>query len=226
MGDLPLYTALITGITGNTAYFGFLEICRPLEDETVVVTSAAGGVGCLVGQIAKIMGCCVIGITSSDEKCKWIEKEFGFDKTINYNKKNLEEKLKEYAPKGIDCYYDMVGGETSSTVIKLMNPFGRISCCGAVSQYNTYNPEKPYCSNPIQIAPLQFDFITKQLRMEGFFVYRWGPRWLEGVNQMLNWIKEGKIKYQVSIVEGIENAPQGFINILTSKNMGKCVVKI
>ncbi|CAO1406231.1 unnamed protein product [Diamesa hyperborea] len=205
------------GMPGNTAYFGFLEICQPKAGETVVVTGAAGSVGSLVGQIAKIKGCRVIGFAGSDEKCAWLEQELGFDKAINYKKGDQAQQLKEAAPNGVDCYFDNVGGEQSEMIICQMNLYGRISVCGAVSEYN---------GQEIRIKPPQINFIFKQLKMEGFVVYRWTDRWLEGITQIMNWIKEGKIKYRETITEGFENLPKAFIELLQGKNFGKAMVKV
>lgn len=136
-GDLPLSLGLgHLGMPGNTAYFGLLEICQPKAGEIVVVSGAAGAVGTIVGQIAKIKGCKVIGIAGSDDKCKWLTKEMGFDHAINYKTDNVSEVLKKYAPDGVDCYFDNVGGGLSSIVIHQMRDFGRISVCGSISSYN------------------------------------------------------------------------------------------
>jgi prostaglandin reductase 1 len=202
---------------GNTAYFGFLEICQPKEGETVVVSTAAGAVGSLVGQIAKIKGCRVVGITGSDEKCKWLTNDLGFDAAINYKTADLKKELKAAAPKGIDCYFDNVGGEISQNVIEQMNLSGRISVCGAITGYN---------GQEVQVNAPQKNFVFKQLKMEGFIVHRWANRWMEGVNQMLQWIKDGKIKFQETVTEGFENMPQAFMEMLNGKNTGKAVVKV
>ena len=203
---------------GNTAYFGFLEICKPKEGETVVVTAAAGAVGSLVGQIAKIKGCKVIGFAGSDDKCKWLEDELGFDKAINYKNGDMSKALKEAAPKGVDCYFDNVGGELSATIIKQMNLYGRISVCGAVAEYNS--------TTDMKISSLQTHFVLKQLTMQGFVVYRWADRWMEGIEQILKWIHEGKVKYHETITEGFENMPHAFIDVLRGKNVGKAVAKV
>ena len=205
------------GMPGNTAYFGFLEICQPKAGETVVVTGAAGAVGSLVGQIAKIKGCRVIGFAGSDEKCAWLEQELGFDKAINYKKGDQAQQLKEAAPKGVDCYFDNVGGDLSSMIITQMNLFGRISCCGAISEYNDV---------VIQVPAPQKSFVFNQLKMEGFIVSRWSERWMEGITQMLQWVQEGKIKYHETITIGFENQPKAFIDMLRGKNTGKALVKV
>lgn len=137
LGKLPVSLGVgCLGMPGNTAYFGLLELCQPKAGETVVVTGAAGAVGSLVGQIAKLKGCRVIGFAGTDEKCQWLEKELGFDKAINYKERNMRAALFEAAPKGVDCYFDNVGGELSSTIINQMNLFGRIAVCGSISSYN------------------------------------------------------------------------------------------
>lgn len=201
---------------GNSAYFGFLEICTPKEGETVVVTGAAGAVGSLVGQIAKLKGCRVVGFTGSDEKCKWLEDELGFDKAINYKSGDVTKELKEAAPKGVDCYFDNVGGELSSTIIQQMNVFGRISVCGAISGYN---------DQQVLVPPAQKFFVFNQLKMEGFLFNRWANRWLEGLTEMAQWIHAGKVKYHETITLGFNNMPQAFIEMLRGKNSNKAVVK-
>ncbi|XP_028144094.1 prostaglandin reductase 1 [Diabrotica virgifera virgifera] len=208
----------VLGMPGNTAYFGFLEICQPKPGETVVVSGAAGAVGSHVGQIAKIKGCTVIGIAGSDEKGKWLTEELGFDHFINYKTANVAEELKNAAPKGVDCYFDNVGGVLSSAVIQQMNLYGRISVCGSISSYN--DTETP-------LAPmLQRGFTNKQLKMEGFNVSRWHDRWMEGINQNLEWIKQGKIKYHETITEGFENMFKAFTGMLKGENTGKAIVKV
>lgn len=204
---------------GNTAYFGFLEICKPKADEILVVTGAGGAVGSLVGQIGKLKGLTVIGFAGSDEKCNWLTKELGFDYAINYKTENCAEKLKEVAPDGVDCYFDNVGGELTSIIIRQMRPFGRISVCGSISGYNNEPNSQPL------VPVIQPFFIYKQLMMEGFMVYQWKSRWAEGVQQMLTWVKEGKIKHQETVTEGFENMPEAFMNMLKGKSTGKAVVK-
>lgn len=207
----------ILGMPGNTAYFGFLELCTPKEGETVVVTAAAGAVGSLVGQIAKIKGCRVIGFAGSDDKCKWLEDELGFDKAINYKTADIAKALKEAAPKGVDCYFDNVGGELSATILTQMNLFGRISVCGAISGYNDKEFQVP--------APQKY-FVFQQLKQEGFIVTRWADRWMEGITAVAKWIQSGKVKYHETITLGFENMPKAFIDMLRGKNTGKAVVKV
>ncbi|XP_044730448.1 prostaglandin reductase 1-like [Chrysoperla carnea] len=219
-GKLPVSLGLgVLGMPGQTAYFGFLELCQPKENETVVVSGAAGAVGSLVGQIAKIKKCHVVGIAGSDEKCKWLIDEIGFDRAINYKTANFEKQLQNAAPKGVDCYFDNVGGEISSTIIKNMNYRGRISVCGSISSYNdTHN-------NLSKATVIQPFMIFKQLRMEGFIVHRWADRFGESTKEYLKWISEGKIKYRETVTNGFENMFEAFVGMLKGKNIGKAVVR-
>lgn len=220
-GKLPRSLAIgAVGMPGNTAYFGLLEICKPKAGETLVVSGAAGAVGSLVGQIGKLKGLKVIGIAGSDDKCELLLKEWGFDHAINYKTANVDEELKKAAPNGVDCYFDNVGGEISSIVLHQMNNFGRISVCGSISVYNKAISDYP------KLPDLQKLFNWKQLRMEGFIVMRWSNRWMEGLSHMLEWIKEGKVKYEETVTTGFENMPQAFIDMLSGKNIGKAVIKV
>ncbi|KAK4885641.1 hypothetical protein RN001_001912 [Aquatica leii] len=216
---LPLSLAIgMVGRVGNTAYFGLLEICKPKHGETVVVSAAGGAVGSHVGQIAKIKGCKVIGITSTDYKGEWLVNELGFDCFVNYKKPNFLDTLKKCTPEGIDCYFDNVGGEISSTVMSIMNQYGRISVCGSISCYNATAPV---------LAPIvQISIVSLELKLEGYIVHRWADRWQEGILQNLTWIQEGKLKYKETVTEGFENTVSAFIEMLEGKNIGKSIVKI
>ena len=216
----PVSTALgVLGMPGMTAYFGFLEICQPKPSETVVVSGGAGAVGSLVGQIAKIKGCRAVGIAGADSKCEWMTKELGFDAAFNYKTTpDYSAKLKELCPKGIDCYFDNVGGAVTDAVFPLMNVFGRMSICGQISQYNLEKPEP----GPRILTQV----LVKQLKVEGFIVIRFQNRWAEGITQMAQWLREGKIKYREQVVEGFENAAKAFIGMLQGENTGKMLVKV
>jgi NADPH:quinone reductase len=216
----PISTALgILGMPGMTAYFGFLEICLPKAGETVVVSGAGGAVGSAVGQIAKIKGCHVVGIAGDDDKIHYITKELGFDAGFNYKTTtDYFGKLKELCPNGIDCYFDNVGGAISDAVFALMNTFGRASICGQISQYNLEKPEP----GPRVLGLI----LVKQLKVEGFIVSRFGPRIGEGFQQMAQWLTDGKLKYHEDIMEGLENTPKAFIEMLQGKNLGKMLVKV
>lgn len=207
------------GMPGMTAYFGLLDICQPKLDETVVVSGAAGAVGSIAGQIAKIKGCRVVGIAGSDDKIAWLTGELGFDAAFNY--KTTEDyvaKLKELCPKGIDCYFDNVGGPITDAIFPVLNNKGRIAVCGQISQYNLPRPEP---------GPRIFSYLlTKTARAEGFLVYQFSERFAEGIDQMALWIKQGKLKYGETIVEGFENAPRALIGVLSGENTGKMLVAI
>ena len=216
----PISTALgVLGMPGMTAYFGFLEICKPQPGEVVVVSGAAGAVGSLVGQIAKIKGCRVVGIAGTDEKVHWLVNDLGFDAAFNYKTAtDYTAKLKEICPSGIDCYFDNVGGAITDSVFPLLNVFGRVSVCGQISMYNLEKPEP----GP-RLLPYT---LVKQLKVEGFIVTRWQNRWGEGIAQMAQWLKEGKIQHREDIVEGFENTAKAFIGMLQGENTGKMLVKM
>jgi len=176
-------------------------------------------VGSLVGQIANIQRCRVVGIAGTDDKVKWLVNELGFDAAFNYKTtSDYAAKLRELCPNGIDCYFDNVGGAITDAVFPLMNVFGRISICGQISQYNLEKPEP---------GPRLLPFVlVKQLRVEGFIVTRWQERWGEGIKQMAEWLGEGKIQYREDVVEGFENTAKAFIGMLQGENTGKMLVKV
>jgi NADPH:quinone reductase len=216
----PVSTALgVLGMPGMTAYFGFLEICQPKPGETVLVSGAAGAVGSLVGQIAKIKGCRAVGIAGTDDKVAWMTKELGFDAAFNYKTtSDYMAKLKELCPKGIDCYFDNVGGAITDAVFPLMNVYGRMSICGQISQYNLEKPEP---------GPRILGYVlVKQIKVEGFIVFRWMNRYQEGIAQMAQWLGEGKLKHREEVVDGFENTVKAFIGMLKGDNTGKMLVKV
>lgn len=219
-GERPLSLGLgCLGMPGSTAYFGLLDICRPKSGDVVAVTGAAGAVGSLVGQIAKIKGCKVIGFAGTDDKCSLLRNDFGFDYALNYKKAELAEELRKAAPDGIDCYFDNVGGELSSLILKQMRDFGRIAVCGSISSYNL--PISQWPKVPI-IQPL---FVMRQLTMEGFIVTRYRARYQESISQLLKWIDADQIKYKETVTIGFENMPRAFIEMLRGGNTGKAVIK-
>ena len=216
--SIPL-TALISvlGFTGPTAYFGFLDIGQPKKGETVVVSAAAGAVGSIVCQIAKIKGCRVVGIAGSDEKCNWLKNDLRVDEVINYKKDDILESLKEKCPEGIDIYFENVGGETLDAALTLMNNYGRIPVCGLISMYNDW--ESP--------GPKMFrNILMKRLTVKGFLVSDYLDRYAESLEALSEWMAEGKIQYKVDIVEGIENAPSAVNKLFTGENNGKLVIKV
>ena len=216
----PVSTALyVLGMPGLTAYFGLLDICRPQPGETVVVSGAAGAVGSLVGQIAKIKRCRAIGIAGSNEKIRYITKELGFDGGCNYRDSgDCGAMLKELCPNGIDIYFDNVGGEITDAVIRQINTRARIAVCGQISQYNSEKPEM----GPRWLGQL----VMKQAKAEGFLVYQFADRYDDAYRQLGDWMRDRRIKYREDIVEGIENAPAAFIGMLQGNNIGKRLVKL
>lgn len=216
---LPLSLRLGTvGMTGLTAYFGLLDICGAKSGNTVLVNAAAGAVGSVVGQIAKLKGCKVVGAAGSDDKVAYLKK-LGFDVAFNYKTvESLEETLKKASPDGYDCYFDNVGGEFSNVVIPQMRKFGRIAICGAISTYNLTRPPPP--------GPPPEVIIYQQLRMEGFIVSRWqGEVRQKALKDLLKWVTEGKIQYNEHVTEGFENMPAAFMGMLKGDNLGKTIVK-
>ena len=216
----PISTSLgVLGMPGATAYFGLLEIGKPLWGETVLVSGAAGAVGSLVGQIAKIKGCRAVGITGSDEKIAYITDELGFDDAYNYKTAGDHgESIQSTCPQGADVYFDNVGGVITDAVFARMNEKGRIVICGQISQYNLEAPEQ----GPRHLWHL----IVKRLRVQGFLVFDFADKYAEALSQMAAWVSEGKLKYREDIVEGLENAPAAFIGMLSGDNMGKRLIKV
>ena len=216
--SIPL-TALISvlGFTGPTAYFGFLDIGKPKKGETVVVSAAAGAVGSIVCQIAKIKGCYVVGIAGSDDKCNWLKNDLRVDKVINYKKQPILDKLRETCPNGIDIYFENVGGKTLDAALTLMNNFGRIPVCGLISMYNDWNEPGPKMFRNI---------LMKRLTVKGFLVSDYLDRYSESLESLSLWMSEGKIQYKVDVVEGIENAPFAVNKLFTGENKGKLIVKV
>lgn len=216
----PVQTALgVLGMPGLTAYFGLLDICDPQPGETAFVSGAAGAVGAVVGQIAKIKGCRVVGSAGTDEKVAHLIDDCGFDAGFNYKKDtDLLGKLGELCPKGIDVYFDNVGGDMTDAALRRLANRARVSICGQISQYNLETPEM----GPRLLAIL----LIRQARAEGFIVTRFADRFPEGVKQLAQWISEGKIKYREDIMEGLENAPAAFIRMLRGENKGKQLVKV
>jgi NADPH-dependent curcumin reductase CurA len=216
----PVSTALgVLGMTGLTAYFGLLDICNPKAGETVVVSGAAGAVGSIVGQIAKIKGCHTVGIAGGDDKVNWILKDCGYDAAFNYKTTdNYGAKLKELCPKGIDVYFDNVGGTITDAVFMQINPFARLSICGQISQYNNAKPEM----GPRLLGML----IVAKAKAQGFIVTDFMARFPEALAEMSAWYREGKLKYREDIVEGFENLPKAFIGLFHGENIGKRMVKV
>ncbi|HEX3726648.1 MAG TPA: NADP-dependent oxidoreductase, partial [Pirellulales bacterium] len=216
----PISTALgVLGMPGLTAYFGLLDIGQPKPGETVVVSGAAGAVGSLVGQIAKIKGCRAIGIAGTDEKVRYVTHELGFDAAFNYKTtSNYVERLHELCPEGIDIYFDNVGGAITDAVFPLLNSRARLPICGQISQYNLEKRD---------VGPRWlWELIVKQARVEGFLVFQFADRFAEAATEMAGWVNSGRLKYAEDIVDGFENVPRAFIGMLGGDNLGKRLVKV
>jgi NADPH:quinone reductase len=216
----PISAALsVLGMPGLTAYFGLLEICRPQPGETVLISGAAGAVGSLVGQIARIKRCRPVGIAGSGDKVRFLKNDLGFAAAFNYKEStDYDAALRELCPNGIDVYFDNVGGAITDAAIRRLNNRARVAVCGQISQYNSDKPEM----GPRWLGQL----IAKQARVEGFLVRQFASRFDEGYRQLTTWLRDGKIRYREDVVTGLENAPRAFIGMLQGHNIGKQLVKL
>jgi NADPH-dependent curcumin reductase CurA len=212
------YYLSILGMTGLTAYFGLIDIGKPKPGETVVVSGAAGAVGVVVGQIAKIHGCHVVGIAGSDEKISLLKDEFGFDAAINYKiTKDMAAAIAAACPKGVDIYFDNVGGPISDAVISNINFHARIALCGQISLYN---------SEEVPMGPrLQPMLLTRSVLMQGFIIGNYQNRFPEGISHLAQWVKEGKLKFTETIVHGFDQLPEALLGLFKGENTGKMVVE-
>ena len=206
------------GHIGLTAYYGLLDVGRPKAGETLVVTAAAGAVGSIAGQIGKIKGCRVVGIAGSDEKCRWITQDLGFDAAVNYKKEPVLESLKKHCPNGIDIDFENVGGEILDNVLALINLKGRIVLCGLISQYNADRP----VPGPYNFA----NILVRRARVEGFIVLDYLDRAQEAMTGLGKWLMEGRIKYRVEVIEGIEQAPRAVNKLFDGSHQGKLIIKL
>ncbi|MBI1789389.1 MAG: NADP-dependent oxidoreductase, partial [Acidobacteria bacterium] len=206
------------GHIGLTAYFGLLDIGKPKPGDTLVVSAAAGAVGSLTGQIGKIKDCRVVGLAGSEEKCRWITEELGFDAAINYKTESVRDALQHHCPKGIDIYFDNVGGRILEIALGLINVHARIPVCGAISQYNATAP----VPGPANLSVL----ITKRARMEGFVVVDYLHRSREAIPDLSKWYAEGRLRYRVDVVKGLENTPSAINKLFDGSNQGKLIVQI
>ena len=208
----------ILGMTGLTAYFGLMHICKPKSGETIVISAAAGAVGIVVGQIAKIQGCRVIGIAGSDEKIKLLKEKFGFDGAVNYKTTpDVQKAIAELCPDGVDIYFDNVGGEISDAVISNINHHARIALCGQISLYNsTETPMGP------RLQPI---LLTRSALMQGFIVSNYQSEFTEGIQHLSKWVKDGKLKFTETIVSGFDLLPASLLGLFKGENTGKMIVK-
>jgi NADPH-dependent curcumin reductase CurA len=215
----PEHLMGVLGVTGLTAYFGLLDIGRPKAGETVLVSAAAGAVGSIVGQIAKLKGCRVIGTAGGADKCRWLTDELGFDAAVDYKAGGVRRALKEAAPEGIDVYFDNVGGEVLQAALFLMNERGRIVCCGNLSQYNAERPDP----GPMGVPGL---LVVRRLRMEGFIVTDFYDRRADAERDLAAWVAEGAIKAAEDVVDGLEKAPAALAELFQGRNRGKLLVRV
>ena len=219
--DPPSHALGVLGMPGFTAFVGLLDIGKPQPGETLVVAAATGGVGSVVGQIAKLKGCRVVGIAGGPDKCRWAVGELGFDECIDHRSGALEAQLTDACPRGIDIYYENVGGKVFRSVLPLLNAHARIPVCGLISQYNeTVDPaQRP------TVPQLMRAVLVKRIVLRGFIISDGHERRrADFLQSMLGWLRAGKMKYREDIVRGIENAPEAFLGLLEGRNFGKLVV--
>ena len=217
-GD-PVRSLGVLGTNGLTAYFGLLDVGRPQPGETVVVSAAAGSVGHLVGQIARIQGCHVVGVTGSDQKCAVLRDQLGFHAAVNHRRDDFRDAFKAACGDGIDLYFDNTGGEILGAALRRMKDHGRIVCCGVVSQYDTTNP----APGPRGVPGL---LVNKRLRMEGFLIFDYADRYAEARAQLRAWLDAGDLVALQDEVQGLEQAPRAFVDLLAGGNIGTRIVRV
>lgn len=219
----PISTAVgVLGMPGMTAYTGLLNIGKPQPGETVVVAAASGAVGAIVGQIAKIKGCKVVGLAGSPEKCDYVTNELGFDACVNHRDSDLAEQLSQACGDGIDVYFENVGGVVWEAVLPLFNMRARVPVCGLISHYNATSLP----GAPNRVPELMFKVLTHRLTLRGFIVRDYDDQQEEFLSNTANWIKDGKIRYREDFVDGLEKAPEALIGLLKGNNFGKLVVRV
>ncbi|HVT52672.1 MAG TPA: NADP-dependent oxidoreductase [Dongiaceae bacterium] len=219
----PVTTALgVLGMPGFTAYAGLLTIGQPTPGETVVVAAASGPVGSAVGQIAKLRGACAVGIAGGADKCRFVREELGFDAVVDHRAPDLAAQLKQACPKGIDVYFENVGGHVWDAVFPLLNRFARIPVCGLIAHYN----DTPPFPGPDRLPVVMDDVLMNRYTIRGFIQYDFADQRPAFYRDMAQWIRAGKVKYREDIVDGLENAPAAFVGMLQGKNFGKLMVKV
>ena len=213
----------VLGMPGFTAYMGLLDIGQPKAGETVVVAAASGAVGSVVGQIAKLKGCHVVGIAGGADKCRYVVDELGFDACIDHRSPDLKQQLASACPKGIDVYFENVGGTVFDAVLPLLNTKARVPVCGLIAHYN----DTALPLGPDRLGLLTRTLLVKRIKMQGFIIFDdYAHRYGEFFAEMSQWLKDGKIKFREDVIDGLENAPQAFIGLLEGKNFGKLVVRV
>ena len=213
----------LLGMPGFTAYMGLLDIGQPVAGETLVVAAASGAVGSVVGQIGRMRGCRVVGIAGGAEKCRYVVDELGFDACVDRYGSNLRRELALACPRGVDIYFENVGGVVFDAVLPLLNARARVPLCGLVAHYN----DSSLPPGPDRRAMLMGQLLAKRIRMQGFLIYDdYGPRHGEFFTQMSAWLAEGKIRFREQVIDGLENAPQAFIGMLEGRNFGKLIIRV
>ena len=216
------YALGVLGMPGLTAYVGLLDIGVPQPGETVVVAAASGAVGSIVGQLAKLKGCRAVGIAGGAEKCEYVVKTLGFDACLDHHAPQLRERLAEAAPRGIDVYFESVGGEVLEAVLPLLNVHARVPLCGLISWYNL----KDTPPGPDRLPQLLMNMLRWRIKVQGFIVFDHWQRLPAFYQDMSTWVREGKVKYREQVLEGLEQAPRGLIGLLRGENFGKLVVRV
>ena len=219
----PSYALGILGMPGFTAYMGLLDIGQPKAGETLVVAAATGPVGATVGQIGKLKGCRVVGVAGGAEKCRYAVEVQGFDLCLDHHAEDFAEQLAQACPKGIDIYYENVGGKVFDAVLPLLNTAARIPVCGLIAHYN----DTALADGPDRLALLMRTVLTKRLKIQGFIIFDdYAHRYDEFARDMTQWLANGQIHYREDLVDGLESAPQAFIGLLEGKNFGKLVIRV
>jgi NADPH-dependent curcumin reductase CurA len=213
----------VLGMPGFTAYMGLLDIGQPKAGETVVVAAASGAVGSVVGQIAKLKGCHVVGIAGGADKCRYVVDELGFDACIDHRSPDFKPQLAAACSKGIDVYFENVGGTVFDAVLPLLNVSARVPVCGLIAHYN----DTALPPGPDRLGLLTRTLLTRRIKMQGFIIFDdYAHRFGEFFGQMSQWLKDSKIKFREDVVDGLENAPQAFIGLLEGKNFGKLIIRV
>ncbi len=219
----PSYALGIMGMPGFTAYMGLLDIGQPKEGDTLVVAAATGPVGATVGQIGKLKGCRVVGVAGGAEKCRHAKEVLGFDECIDHKADDFAAQLAKACPKGIDIYFENVGGKVFDSVLPLLNTGARVPVCGLISQYNATSLP----AGPDRLSLLMGTILTKRIKMQGFIIFDdYGHRYNEFYTEMLGWLQSGQIKYKEQIITGLEKAPEALIGMLQGQNFGKLVIQV
>jgi NADPH-dependent curcumin reductase CurA len=218
----PSWALGVLGMPAFTAYIGLMDIGQPRSGETLVVAAASGAVGAIVGQMARLTGCRVVGIAGGADKCHYVRAELGFDECIDRRQTDFATRLQAACPQGIDIYFENVGGAVFDAVLPLLNPHARVPLCGLISRYNDH--ELP--PGPDRLGVLTRMLLTRSIRMQGFIISDYASRFEEFIGPMSRWVAQGVIKYREDIVEGLENAPAAFMGLLEGRNFGKLVVRV